>query len=210
MDKETTHEEFSDDKKENEELIQEEETPQEPELVTIDKAELEQLQASVKEHQDKYLRLLAESENLRKRLQKEKVDLQAYARENLICEFLAPIDQLENALSFRDGVSEEVKNWMVGFDMIVTQFKDVLSQNDIRPIEAVGRIFDPHYHEALETEENEEHPINTIIKEYVRGYQMGSRVIRPAKVKVSKRKSLESEKNQEVKKSNETINQKEG
>lgn len=176
----------------------------EPEMIEIDKAELDKLKESVKEHQDKYLRLLAESENLRKRLQKEKAELQAYARESLICEFLNPIDHFENALGFKEGVSDDVRNWMVGFEMILAQFKEVLAQNDIRPIEAMGAKFDPHRHEALEAEESEDHPVNTIIKEYVRGYQMGPKVIRPSKVKVTKQKSLED--TQDEKESKETIN----
>lgn len=183
------------------------ETVSAPELVTIEKEELEKLRAQVKDHQDKYLRLLAESENARKRLQKEKIELQAYARENIICEFLNPIDHFEKALNFREGISEEVKNWMVGFDMILTQFKDILFQNDIKPIDSLGKIFNPHFHEALEAEENDEYPINTIIKEYVRGYQMGDRMIRPSKVKVTKKKALEAVNLEETK---EPLNQKEG
>jgi len=112
-------------------------------------------------------------------------------------------------LNFKEGISDEVKNWMVGFEMILTQFKDVLAQNDIRPIESMGKIFDPHCHEALETEETDEHPINTIIKEYIRGYQMGTRVIRPSKVKVTKKKSPEPKDVQGETKSTKIINQKE-
>lgn len=197
-------------KEELQEKMKTTEAPKEPELVTIEKEELEKLKAEVKEHQDKYLRLLAESENSRKRLQKEKLDLQGYARENIICEFLNPIDHFENALNFREGISEEVKNWMIGFDMILTQFKDVLAQNDIKPIESVGKVFDPHFHEALEAEESEEHPINTIIKEYVRGYQMGDRVLRPSKVKVTKKKEVEPQSAQDEKETKEPLNQKEG
>lgn len=188
----------------------EEASKKEPEMISVDKEEYEKLKQEVKAHQDKYLRLLAESENVRKRLQKEKSELQQYAKENLICDFLTPIDQFENALGFKEGVSDEVKNWMVGFEMILTQFKDVLAQNDIKAIESMGKSFDPHFHEALEVEESDEHPMDTIIKEYVRGYQMGSRVIRPSKVKVTKKKEDASQKDNSDKKSNETIKHKEG
>lgn len=186
------------------------ETISPPELVTIEKEELEKLKAQLKDHQDKYLRLLAESENARKRLQKEKVELQTYARENIICEFLNPIDHFEKALSFREGISEDVKNWMIGFEMILAQFKDILFQNDIKPIDSLGKIFNPHLHEALETEESDEYPINTIIKEYVRGYVMGDRMIRPSKVKVTKEKALEAVNIHEKKETKEPLNQKEG
>lgn len=195
--------------KEDNENLEDPKKAEAKEKIDIEKEEYERLKAEIKEHKDKYLRLLAESENARKRLQKEKGELQAYARENLICDFLTPIDHFENALNFREGISEDVKNWMVGFEMILAQFKDILAQNDIRPIESMGKTFDPYYHEALDTEENEEHPINTIIQEYVRGYQMGSKVIRPSKVKVVKPKATKQAQ-EEDKKSTETINQKEG
>lgn len=202
------------EKKENEEQQNEssKEKAPESEPMTIEKEEYEKLKGEIQASQDKYLRLLAESENARKRLQKERGDLQQYAKENLICDFLTPIDQFENALGFKEGVSDEVKNWMVGFEMILTQFKDVLAQNDIRPIESMGKTFDPHYHEALEVEVSADHPENTIIKEYVRGYCMGSRVIRPAKVKVTKKTEAPKEEasKESPEKSNETINHKEG
>ncbi len=170
------------------------------ESLNIEKARLESLEQQVKDLKDKNLRVLAESENLRKRLQKEKGEMQVYIRENLVCEFLNPIDHFEKALSFKDQQSDEVKNWMVGFEMILTQFKDVLNQNEIRAIEAVGNKFDPHYHEAMETEETDQCPPNTVIEEHMKGYMMGDRVIRPSKVKVSKSKSLGDKPLQEDKK----------
>lgn len=180
------------------------------EELTIEASELEKLRDEIAAYKDKNLRVLAESENTRKRLQKEKIEMQAYARESIVCEFLTPIDQFENALSFKEQQSDEVKNWMVGFEMILAQFRDVLSQNEIRPIEAVGKMFDPFYHEAMEMVETDEAPPNTILGEYVKGYMMGEKVIRPAKVKVAKTKTPEPKKEeQDKKKSTETINQKE-
>lgn len=183
-----------------------------PEMVSIDKEELKKLKHDLKDQKDKYLRLLAESENSRKRLQKEKIEMQNYARENLICDFLHPIDHFEKALGFSEGISEDVRNWMVGFEMILSQFKDVLAQNDIKPIQVKGKTFDSNYHEAMETEINEELPINTIIEEYVKGYTMGERIIRPAKVKVSKKKTeapkvVEDQVDEKI--NNETIKHKE-
>lgn len=190
------------------------ENPKEEEVkieeVTIEVSELEKLRDEIASYKDKNLRVLAEAENTRKRLQKEKLEMQAYARESIVCEFLTPIDQFENALSFKDQQSDEVKNWMIGFEMILAQFKDVLSQNEIRPIQAVGQVFNPFYHEALEMVETDEAAPNTILGEYLKGYMMGDKVIRPAKVKVAKTKSSASKKEeQDSKKSTETINQEE-
>ena len=197
---------------EDEAMAAKEEKVSQPIMMSVDKEDWDKLHAEVKDYKDKNLRILAESENTRKRLQKEKSEMQAYAKENLACEFLAPIDQFATALSFKDEQSDEIKNWMMGFEMILTQFKDVLSQNEIRAIETKGKAFDPNYHEALEIEETNDHPPQTIIHEYIKGYMMGERVLRPAKVKVAKSPtdSSQTKDEQDTKKTNETIKQKEG
>ena len=199
---------MTEDKKETEAEGKQEEFVEE--MITIEKSAIEKRDAKIKELEDKNLRSLAELENTRKRLQKEKMEMLAYARESLACEFLTPIDQFGSALGFKDAQSEEVKNWMIGFEMILTQFKDVLSQNEIFPIEAKGKKFDPFYHEAMEVEETDKFPPNTVIHEFVKGYRMGDKIIRPAKVKVAKAISPESSEASDTNKSTETINQKEG
>ncbi|MCH9632696.1 MAG: Protein GrpE [Chlamydiae bacterium] len=200
------------DNQEDEAMAAKEEKVSQPVMMSVNKEEWDKLHAEVKDYKDKNLRILAESENTRKRLQKEKSEMQTYAKENMACEFLAPIDQFATALSFKDEQSDEVKNWMIGFEMILTQFKDVLCQNEIRVIETKGKAFDPNYHEALEMEETNDYPPQTIIHEYIKGYMMGERVLRPAKVKVAKSPtdSNKSKDGQDEKKTNETIKQKEG
>jgi len=138
------------------------------------------------EFKDKYLRGLAESENARKRIHKEKQEYVQYSLQNLIADFLAPIDHFENALKFTDQASPDVKHWAVGFQMILTQFKDVLAANGVQPFESKGTHFDPHRHEAVEVVTTTEYPPGTIIEESLRGYKMGDRTIRPARVKVAK------------------------
>lgn len=166
--------------------VQAEESKQEEKIVTITQHELEQLKHEVHENKDKYFRLLAEQENLRKRLQKEKLEMSQYAIQNSICDFLIPIDHLENALKFTQNMSDDVKNWALGFQMILNQFKDVLSNHGVQPFDSVGTPFDPHRHEAVEAEENTVYPPGTVIEESVKGYRMGPKIIRPARVKVSK------------------------
>lgn len=150
------------------------------------KGELLQLQEQVSEFRDKYLRGLADSENLRKRLQKERQELVQYAVQNAIIDFLSPIDHLENALKFADQASAEVKHWAVGFQMILGQFKDALSNNGVVSFSAVGERFDPHCHEAVEMITTNEHPSGTVIEESLCGYKMGDKTLRPARVKVAK------------------------
>lgn len=155
--------------------------------VTIPTTELEKLEKEAAEYRDKYLRLLAEGENTRKRMQKEREEMILYAVENLIVDFLDPIDHFENALQHMENASPEVKHWAVGFQMILKQLKDVLSNNGATTFQSVGKQFDPHQHEAVEMVATTEHPEGTIIVENVRGYKMGNRTIRPARVKVAKK-----------------------
>jgi molecular chaperone GrpE len=140
----------------------------------------------LKECKDKYLRLLAEMENMRKRMQKEKQESVRFAIDNVIADFLGPLDNLENALGFAEKMSEETRNWAMGFQMILNQFKEVLSNNGVVTFKSEGTSFDPHKHEAVETEETTKHKEGTVIKEFVRGYKSGERIVRPARVKVAK------------------------
>lgn len=158
----------------------------EPKKITITDIELEQIKKEASEYKDKYLRSIAEAENLRKRLHKERHDMTQLAIQGVMTDFLNPIDHLENALAFTSNMSDEVKNWATGFKMILNQFKDVLASNDVHPFKSVGMPFDPHNHEAVEMIETKEHPPGTVIEESIRGYKMGSKTIRPARVKVSK------------------------
>jgi molecular chaperone GrpE len=135
---------------------------------------------------DKYVRSLAEMENMRKRMQREKQDVARFGIENAIAEFLPTIDNFENALRFADSAGPEVKNWATGFQMILSQFKEVLHNHGIAAFHSEGNTFDTAYHEAVEVLETDEHPEGTIIQEFTRGYKSPTRVIRPARVKVAK------------------------
>lgn len=152
--------------------------------------------------QDKYFRLLAEMENARKRMQKERHEMTRFAIENVISEILLPIDTLENALGFTDQMNEETKNWAKGFEMILTQFKEILSNHNIFAFHSEGQLFDPHKHEAVETEETQDHPEGFIIHEFLKGYKSGDRTLRAARVKVAKapvKKELSQEEKKEPK-----------
>lgn len=157
------------------------------------------LSNELQECKDKYLRLLAETENTRKRLQKEKQEMTRFAVENIISEFLLPMDNLENALSFAQKMSEETANWAKGFQMILGQFKDVLAGNGVTAFASVGQMFNPHLHEAVETEETEGCADGEVLQEYVKGYKNGDRTVRPARVKVAKKPVIKVQEDQEEK-----------
>ncbi|MCX6987094.1 MAG: nucleotide exchange factor GrpE [Chlamydiae bacterium] len=147
---------------------------------------IHELELELKESREKNLRLLADMENSRKRLIKEKQDMTRFAVDNVIADFLLPMDNLENALKFTKQMSEETRNWAIGFEMILNQFKEVLSSNGISSFDSTGTAFDPHLHEAVETEESETVAEGYIIQEFVKGYKSTNRTIRPARVKVAK------------------------
>ncbi len=134
----------------------------------------------------KYLHLLADSENARKRMQKDRDEVVQYSIRSLLLDFIHPIDHMENALKFTGQASNEVQNWAKGFEMILTQFKDVLSNNGVKAIDSVGKPFDPHMHEAVEMLETTDFPPDTVVEENLKGYMIGEKVLRPARVKVSK------------------------
>lgn len=169
------------------ETNQPEQEPQtQAKTIMIAESELEQLKKECIEYKDKYLRQLAEMDNMRKRLQKERQEITQSAAENVIIDFLTPIDHMENALKFTQQMSEDVKNWSVGFQMILTQFKDALANNGVNAFTSQGSAFDPHLHEAIEMVQTNDFPPGTIVEESLRGYKMGDRTLRPARVKVAK------------------------
>lgn len=134
----------------------------------------------------KYLRAIAEMENMRKRMQKERHEMARFGIENAISEFLPAIDNFENALRFAEAASGEVKSWAMGFEMILSQFKEALHNHGIVAFHSMGNRFDPVFHEAVEIVETNDSPDGTILQEFTKGYKSATRTIRPARVKVSK------------------------
>lgn len=167
----------------------EEEDASAPDLApTVDElVRLRAQAAEAEEYREKYLRVLADMENLKKRLNRERGDIVRYANESLICELLSPLDNLENALQYAEKSSPEVQHWALGFRMIVQQFTDALSHAGASSYTSLGTLFDPNLHDAVEVvEPTSEHPSGHIVKEFVRGYRLADRVIRPARVQVAK------------------------
>jgi len=142
--------------------------------------------SEITDWKDKYVRTLAEMENMRKRMQKDRQEMVRFGIENAIAEFLPAIDNLENALRFASEASGEVKNWAVGFEMILSLFKEILHNHGIVSFHSEGNTFDPLAHEAVEITETTDHPDGMVLHEFTKGYKSASRTIRPARVKVAK------------------------
>lgn len=144
------------------------------------------LEKQADDFKDKYYRALAEGENVRKRLVKEKQEMLRFGIDNVISDFLPAIDQFEHALSHAESAAGDVKNWAIGFQMILSQFKEVLTSHGISPYVSVGHFFDPALHEAIEMVETSEAPEGMILQECTKGYKSALRTLRAARVKVAK------------------------
>jgi molecular chaperone GrpE len=105
------------------------------------------------------------------------------------------IDDLERSIELSQNKHEDFTAFLKGVEMILAHLHDLLKTNGVSVIEAQGKIFDPHYHEALMQVEKNDLPENTIIEELQKGYLLNGKVIRTAKVKVSKKKTDEAEGN---------------
>lgn len=139
----------------------------------------------IAELKDKYLRALADTDNIRKRMRQQSEDTVRLQRENLLRDLLPITDNLERAVEAARGGGNG-KPIVEGVEMVLRSLLDFLRTNGVIPRESVGRPFDPQFHEAVDHVESGEHPPNTVISEFHRGYQVGERVLRPARVAVAK------------------------
>ena len=177
-------------KTEQQEIDAELEAPTSDELVGEDEVvqlreELTQALNDTKEHQEKYLRTMADMENLRKRTQRDKEELAKFANENILREILPVIDNLERAVEHAEQ-AESNDGLFEGVEMTLTQFSQLLNKFGVEPVDAIGQPFDPAYHQAMGQMESAEHPINTVVQQMQKGYQLNERLLRPAFVMLAK------------------------
>ncbi len=143
--------------------------------------------AKAAEFADKILRLQADFENTRKRMEREKQDFIKFANEGIILELLNILDDLERTVSLAEAQKQDPEAFLKGVEMILAHLYEMLKEYGVKPLEAKGKLFDPHCHEALMQAEDKELPEHTVIEELQKGYILNDRVIRTAKVKVSKK-----------------------
>lgn len=152
---------------------------------------LETLKQDFEQERDRFLRLSAEFENYKKRMTRQMDDFRKYANESLLKDLLTVVDNLERAIQTSEKeVTESTQVCVVeGVEMTLTEVLKILKKGHVTPVEAMGKAFDPAFHEAVMQEESEEHPENTVINEFQKGYLIHDRLLRPAMVVVSKEKS---------------------
>jgi len=178
------------EKKDKEKLEIQEKKPEEKKTITLSQEEYNQLKQEVeeaKQYNEKILRLQADFDNSRKRLEREKQEFVRFANEGIIFGLLNVVDDLERTLQLAQEKHEDFSAFLKGVEMILAHLYDLLKKHGLSPIEAKSKAFDPELHEALLKIETDEFPENTVVEELQKGYLLNDRVIRTAKVKVSKR-----------------------
>ncbi len=149
---------------------------------------LKAAEARADENYDRLLRITAELENYKKRMEREMNDFRKFANESLIKDILPIVDNLERALEIPYGNNEKALHGMrEGVQMTLKGLLNSLERFDVVPIESLDQPFDPNFHQAVMQKESEEHPENTVSQELQKGYMMMDRLLRPAMVVVSKR-----------------------
>ena len=128
------------------------------------------------------LRQLADKENMRKRLEREKREFLQFALSELLSEMLTILDNFERALENADKTKDD--NFLKGIEMIYKQYLDALKKQGVKPLELSDKRFDPNFHQAFATEESEDVNAPEIVEEFQKGYTLHERLLRPSLVKV--------------------------
>jgi molecular chaperone GrpE len=163
-----------------------------PEQTEPSADEVTQLKQQRDDYYDRLLRKTAEFDNYRKRTDRERLQLSEAAAADLLTELLPLVDDMERALNADvpgegaaayDGAAGSIRK---GVELIHKQLLDILRKRGVKPIEALGADFDPHFHQAVAHEPAEGRREGEVIEEFRRGYMLGDRLLRPAMVKVAK------------------------
>jgi molecular chaperone GrpE len=150
---------------------------------------LQQAEEKAAENYDKYVRAVAELDNYRKRAAREKADAIQYGNENLLRDILPLVDGMDRALEHACN-SEDFDAFRKGLKLLQGQLLGCLQKHGVEMIDAAGKDFDPHIHEAMMQVESAEHEDSQVVGEFERGYLLNGRLLRPAKVSVCKRTSM--------------------
>jgi len=148
---------------------------------------LKEKAALADDYYDQLLRLRADFDNYRKRVNKERQEYQQIAREEVIYGLLEVIDNFERAMLAAEK-TKSLKGIFEGVKLIHKQLNDFLSNYGVNVIKAEGKKFDPEYHEAVGHEETDKHGEDIVTEEVLKGYTFKDKVLRPSMVKVAKKK----------------------
>jgi len=148
--------------------------------------QLKEKEKEAAENYDKYLRVVADLENYKKRAARDRADAVKYGNEGLLKDILPLMDSLERA-SQQACNSKDMEAFREGLKMVQDQLNCCLEKHGVQQIDALGKDFDPNVHEAVLQVESGAHEHNQVVDEFEKGYFLNGRLLRPAKVSVCKR-----------------------
>lgn len=155
------------------------------------RAELRRVEVERAELREALARRQADFENYRKRVERDRTENYNRMVGDVVSKLLPVLDNLRRALDaeqiLQANESEEFRHFLNGVDLIYKQLSSVLEGLGLQPVAALGEQFDPHFHEAVVTEQTDEYEPDTVIQEIVPGYRLGEKLLRPAIVKVATR-----------------------
>ncbi len=144
-----------------------------------------ELMEKVRDEHERALRASADLENFKKRANKEKEEVQKFGSERLLKDFLPVVDNLDRALEHAKSATD-FESLKKGVEMTRKLFEDTLGKHGVKSFRAVGQMFDPHLHEAMQQLETPGVPPNQVVMEVLRGYMLNDRLVRPALVAIAK------------------------
>jgi molecular chaperone GrpE len=151
------------------------------------RAELEKARGELARHEDRAVRLAADFDNFRKRTLREREEAHRYGHENLVKDLLGAVDNLDRAVDHaRRSGSGDFESMLQGVELVQRELQGVLAKHGVTRIEAAGEPFDPTVHEAIAQQEEGSVPANTVVQVYQPGYRLWDRLLRPARVVVSR------------------------
>lgn len=179
---------MEENKKEEEVIEETEEVEGNQEVEEVKEESLEEkvkkLEEEVNTWRTDYYKVFADMENLKRRLEKEHQNTMKFMMQSFIEELLPVIDNFERSLNVQEP-SEEVQSFLKGYEMIFNQLMTILKKNGVEVIEALGKEFDPNFHQAVMTANDENYGSNIVVEELQKGYKLKDRVIRASLVKVN-------------------------
>jgi molecular chaperone GrpE len=144
-----------------------------------------ELNADVRREHDLYLRVLADFENFRRRVDRDRVQTAASGKRELLLSLLEVLDGFDRALPYLNDLNGSPESVAQGIHAIHRRFIDLLKAQQVTAFKAVGEVFDPALHEAIGEAQSEGHPPGTVVEEVQRGYRLGEDLLRPARVRVA-------------------------
>jgi molecular chaperone GrpE len=178
----------SEDKKPKNNGLEKEESIQNTDPLKEMEEKVESLKKEATANHDRLLRVAAEFENYKKRNAREMNDFRKFANESFVKAMLPVVDSLDLAIASASNDQQTNSSVVEGVSMTLKEIYKIFEQFGVRPIESIGKTFDPVFHQAMMQEETEAYPENTVSRELQKGYMIHDRLLRPAMVVVSKKK----------------------